>query len=108
LGSVSCGQLSSKIFEDSKHYLASQIWFRFDIIYNEPQIIAPLLGNYSQVSIEPNNSLTNQSYILTGKLQDLFETTNFQKIKWSYWSVIWAIRVMSVRLLSFTSPLDIV
>ena len=42
-------ELSSKIFEDSNIILPAKYGSGFDIIYNEPQIIAPLLGNYSQV-----------------------------------------------------------
>jgi hypothetical protein len=42
-------ELSSKIFEDANIVLPAKYDSGFDIIYNEPEIIAPLLGNYSQV-----------------------------------------------------------
>ena len=42
-------ELSSKIFEDTNIILPAKYGSRFNIVYNEPQIIASLLGNYSQV-----------------------------------------------------------
>lgn len=42
-------ELSSKIFEDANTFLPAKYGSRFDIVYNEPQIITPLLGNYSKV-----------------------------------------------------------
>ncbi len=42
-------ELSSKIFEDTNIILPAKYGSRFDIIYNEPQIITPLLRNYGQV-----------------------------------------------------------
>jgi hypothetical protein len=42
-------ELSSKIFEDTNTILPIKFGSSFDIIYNEEQIITPLLGNYSQV-----------------------------------------------------------
>ena len=40
---------SSKIFEDANIILPAKYGSRFNIVYNEPQIITSLLGNYSQV-----------------------------------------------------------
>jgi len=42
-------ELSSKIFEDTNTTLPTKYGSRFNILYNEPEIITPLLGNYSKV-----------------------------------------------------------
>ena len=42
-------ELSSKIFYDTNIILPSKYGSHFDILYDEPQIIAPLLKNYSEV-----------------------------------------------------------
>ena len=42
-------ELSPKIFEDANNILPSKFSSRFDILYNEPEIIEPLLGNYTTV-----------------------------------------------------------
>ena len=41
--------LSSKIFEDTNNTLPAIYGSRFDILFDEPQIINPILGNYSQI-----------------------------------------------------------
>jgi hypothetical protein len=48
-GLFAADELSPKIFKDSNIVLPAKYGSGFDIIYNEPQIIASLLGNYSQV-----------------------------------------------------------
>jgi len=42
-------ELSPKIFNDANNILPSKFGSRFDILYNEPEIIEPLLGNYTTV-----------------------------------------------------------
>jgi hypothetical protein len=42
-------ELSLKIFQDTNNILPSKYGSRFDILYDEPEIIAPLLQNYSAV-----------------------------------------------------------
>ncbi len=42
-------ELSLKIFEDANIILPTKYGSRFDIVYQEPQIITSLLGNYSHV-----------------------------------------------------------
>jgi hypothetical protein len=41
--------LSSKIFYDTNNTLPSKYGFNFDILYDEPEVIAPLLKNYNAV-----------------------------------------------------------
>jgi hypothetical protein len=41
--------LSEKIFEDTNNTLPALYGSRFDILYDEPQIINPVLENYSQI-----------------------------------------------------------
>jgi hypothetical protein len=41
--------LSAKIFEDTNTTLPAKYGSRFDILYYEPEVIGPLLGNYSRV-----------------------------------------------------------
>ena len=47
-GLIPADTLSAKIFEDTNTTLIARYGSRFDILYDEPQIIAPLLSNYSQ------------------------------------------------------------
>jgi hypothetical protein len=42
-------ELSLKIFQDTNNILPSKYGSRFDILYDEPEIISPLLQNYSAV-----------------------------------------------------------
>jgi hypothetical protein len=41
--------LSQKIFEDTNNTLPAKYGSRFDILYDEPEIIGPLLKNYTAV-----------------------------------------------------------
>ena len=41
--------LSSKIFYDTNNILPSKYGSHFDILYDEPEVIAPLLKNYNAV-----------------------------------------------------------
>jgi hypothetical protein len=48
-GLFSSDELSAKIFEDTNNTLPGLYGSRFDILYDEPQIIDSVLGSYSQV-----------------------------------------------------------
>ncbi|MGE5575075.1 MAG: hypothetical protein ACM3UL_02970, partial [Ignavibacteria bacterium] len=42
-------ELSAKIFEDTNNALPRKYGSRFDVLYDEPEIIATMLGNYTKV-----------------------------------------------------------
>lgn len=48
-GLFSADAYSSKIYEDTNTVLPGKFGSSFDIVYDEPQVIAPLLGNYREV-----------------------------------------------------------
>ncbi len=48
-GRFSSDTLSAKIFNDVNNTLVSNYGARFDILYNEPQVIGPILKDYSKV-----------------------------------------------------------
>lgn len=48
-GLFQADSLSAKIFDDTNNTLPAMYGSRFDVLYNEPEVIAPMLGNYRSI-----------------------------------------------------------